>query len=414
GGDFLRISHKRIVFSTFINKNFLGGVLAINLPFFLLSLFRAEGIFKKIIYFLGTCVVIYALILTGSKGGILVGIMGILFFISFSFLKQIKEKKMRKRLIILGTIFFVPMGIKVFPWFYSRNCPMSLKERFPFWRLSLRMIGAHPFRGVGIGNFVLFAPGYKPSLFSPEQFIRHAWNEFLEIWAELGFLGFLSFIILLILVSIYALKIIFQQNKESFISIVSLGGLASLFSGILLNLGEINLRIVYLGIYFWISLAILIKIKEIDLDKRVTFFNFPSFFKKISFLFFIFADLCLLKFIFTPLLMYKIAQKKASYGYKITDLDRLENLESELKDSPSLYNNLGNLYLLNGDMEKAKEYYQRALELNPSFSSTNYNLGYIYFLEGKIREAYEKFSFCLKLNPRDADSYFMLKKNILY
>ncbi|MFN7171118.1 MAG: O-antigen ligase family protein, partial [Candidatus Omnitrophota bacterium] len=170
GYDPLRLSHKGILISTFVNKNFLGGVLAINLPFCFANLFLT----KRFFYFWGFLAVIYALILTGSKGGIFVGFMGIFLYFLFYFV-TIKDKipilRRKGFSILLILIIFI---ILVRSSAYTHDSLMSLKERFPFWRLSLRMVKEHPFKGTGIGNFVLFAPYYKGSIFHPEQFIRHS------------------------------------------------------------------------------------------------------------------------------------------------------------------------------------------------------------------------------------------------
>ncbi|MCM8778592.1 MAG: O-antigen ligase family protein [Candidatus Omnitrophica bacterium] len=401
GYDPLRLSHKGILISTFVNKNFLGGVLAINLPFCFANLFLT----KRFFYFWGFLAVIYALILTGSKGGIFVGFMGIFLYFLFYFV-TIKDKipilRRKGFSILLILIIFI---ILVRSSAYTHDSLMSLKERFPFWRLSLRMVKEHPFKGTGIGNFVLFAPYYKGSIFHPEQFIRHSWNEFLQVWVELGFVGFLIFIILSILAFFSGFRFIFQCVGETTLKSLSLAGLTSLFSGILLNLGEINLRIVYLGIYFWINLAILSKIREIKKDISIFTFRFSPLLKGILCSLFIFGIFSLLKFSLTPLWMLRVQKNNKP------TLD-IDNLEKKIKDTD--YNNLGNLCLLKGDIDKAEKCYQRILAINPRSPSANYNLGYLYFLQGKIKEAYERFSFCLKINPCDTEAYFMIKKNILY
>ncbi|MFN7170569.1 MAG: tetratricopeptide repeat protein, partial [Candidatus Omnitrophota bacterium] len=234
---------------------------------------------------------------------------------------------------------------------------------------------------------------------------RHSWNEFLQVWVELGFVGFLIFIILSILAFFSGFRFIFQCVGETTLKSLSLAGLTSLFSGILLNLGEINLRIVYLGIYFWINLAILSKIREIKKDISIFTFRFSPLLKGILCSLFIFGIFSLLKFSLTPLWMLRVQKNNKP------TLD-IDNLEKKIKDTD--YNNLGNLCLLKGDIDKAEKCYQRILAINPRSPSANYNLGYLYFLQGKIKEAYERFSFCLKINPCDTEAYFMIKKNILY
>ncbi|MCM8784222.1 MAG: O-antigen ligase family protein [Candidatus Omnitrophica bacterium] len=422
GWDFLRISHKGIVISTFVNKNFLGGFLAINLPFCFVNLLLTKKNLNKISYFLGCLVSIYALILTGSKGGFFIGFTAMFFFLFLYFIFDMRNKKLIKNIFILAIIFVVFWGMKIFFKNYGERFLMSFRERFLIWRVALNMIKDYPFRGVGIGNFVLFTSEYKKFSFYPEQFIRHACNEFLELWAELGTFGFLAFVILLSSISFLILRINLQKGIDKDSKIISLIGLASLWSGILLNLGEINLRIVYLGIYFWITIAILAKLIEIHLCKSFSSIVLSPFLRGFCFLLIIFFNFSLLNFAFSPLIMrgiHDIKSESKTVFLESVDMDNLdkaiEDLENKLSSnfSVALYNNLGNLYLLRGEMDRAKDYYRRAIGINKLSSSANYNLGYVYFLEGRIKEAYEKFYFCLKLNPKDKDPYFMLKYKIL-
>jgi O-antigen ligase len=57
----------------------------------------------------------------------------------------------------------------------------SVIMRLNYWQESLAIIKAHPFVGVGLGNFNL-------------QNSRYAHNSYLQIWAEMGILGLFSLI----------------------------------------------------------------------------------------------------------------------------------------------------------------------------------------------------------------------------
>jgi len=51
-------------------------------------------------------------------------------------------------------------------------------------------------------------------------------------------------------------------------------------------------------------------------------------------------------------------------------------------DNPSFYNAEGHLYDKTGNKEKAKEMYEKAIEIDPEFFEAYYNLGVLYFNEG--------------------------------
>lgn len=52
---------------------------------------------------------------------------------------------------------------------------------------------------------------------------------------------------------------------------------------------------------------------------------------------------------------------------------------------------LGTAYFKKGDIEKAKEYYQKSLEINPAFVYTRNELGKLYLSTGKVSDAIEEF-----------------------
>jgi O-antigen ligase len=427
--DPLKLTNQQ-VFATFINPNFFSAFLAVNFPHALGKLFLCGGAFKKIIYFSVCLTVLAALVFSGSQAGLIGWLSGLFFFLWLNLLlflhMQCKKRKISRKFLIslyIFVFFIILLSGYIFRDVYSQGMRASLEERQPIWRATLNMIKAHPLKGVGLGTFVLFLPAYKQPYFSSEQFIRHAWNEFLELWAELGPLGLITFIALLVFISFSSLKLIFNPEMNRQIRVICISGLSSLWAGIILNLGEINLRILYLGIYFWLNLALLSKIRELNLKIPPSQIRLPPLTKGLSFVVIMVLSLFLLKYAFTPLAMYKAYDNKfpSSFGTEFAKEDNLnqarqyfEKLVEIKPNALGAYNNLGNIYLYAGDLDKAMDYYKKALEVNPHYLAANYNLGYAYFLEGKIKEAYGQFALCLRIDPREPYSFFMLRKKILY
>ena len=82
-------------------------------------------------------------------------------------------------------------------------------------------------------------------------------------------------------------------------------------------------------------------------------------------------------------------------------------IELDPKDARA-YNNLANVYYEEKDYEKAKEAYEKAIELDPNFAGAYNNLGILYYKEKdyeKAKEAYEK---AIELDPNFAIAYFNL------
>lgn len=61
-------------------------------------------------------------------------------------------------------------------------------------------------------------------------------------------------------------------------------------------------------------------------------------------------------------------------------------------ESPSVYNNIGNLLFVQGDMDKAFSAYRRALALDPERATSHYNLGQLYLEVFSFDQARQEFS----------------------
>ena len=71
-------------------------------------------------------------------------------------------------------------------------------------------------------------------------------------------------------------------------------------------------------------------------------------------------------------------------------------------------NNAANIYVLNGEYEKAIEAYKKAIELNPNYSYSYYNLGYTLRLMKRHHEAIPVLKKAISLNPTHWQSYEQL------
>lgn len=72
------------------------------------------------------------------------------------------------------------------------------------------------------------------------------------------------------------------------------------------------------------------------------------------------------------------------------------------------YNNLGNAYLANGQVDMAIDQYHNALRLEPDFEKAHNNLGNAYFSKGLFDMAIDQYRDALKLRPDYAEAHFDL------
>ena len=68
------------------------------------------------------------------------------------------------------------------------------------------------------------------------------------------------------------------------------------------------------------------------------------------------------------------------------------------------YNNLGLIYLEEGNLEEAKKIYARALSIDPAYGDIHYNLGVVYEREGNVEKAIEQYRKAILINPSDAQA----------
>jgi len=161
--DYLR---QKRVFFPFVTPGILAGYLIMVGPLALLSK-------KRLLFFLPMA---FALLLTSSLGAFIS-----LFLTTVIYIGLKGDFKKTKISLLLLLAIFIPMI------FLMRNAcgrdhlsPMfSLSMRINYWRDTLEIIGAHPFVGIGLGNFNL-------------AYARYAHNSYLQFWAESGLIGVAS------------------------------------------------------------------------------------------------------------------------------------------------------------------------------------------------------------------------------
>jgi len=96
-------------------------------------------------------------------------------------------------------------------------------------------------------------------------------------------------------------------------------------------------------------------------------------------------------------------------GKVIKSIYSLEEAVRQGADEPEVFNQLGLAYDQNSDIEGARAYYKKALEMDPGFAMAWNNLGVTYFLAGDYLVAKFNFEKALELNDSDPDSWFNLR-----
>lgn len=165
---------------------------------------------KKFIYLLFLIILIFADILTFSRGGYL-GILAGVLAISFLIWNKFNAKYKTITLIVAALV----LGILFFPGPVSERLASSLNlsegsnsSRIEIWQKTVKIILDKPFLGVGIGNYPL---EIKPSADWREPIYAH--NTYLDIAVETGIINALIWIGLLAFSITAFLK---KSKKENF------------------------------------------------------------------------------------------------------------------------------------------------------------------------------------------------------
>jgi O-antigen ligase/Tfp pilus assembly protein PilF len=203
--------------STMGNKNYLGGFLAyLYMPYGLLLL-RAPRAWQKLSILGGMVIIWYTVMAIASRAVWLGLAIGAIFLLAGA----LRFKLLRLKLIkqnwgwILGLIALMAVITAIFLFPNPANLSGTVGGRIaegvealaePYiryydWWVTWEMIKAHPFIGIGLGDFKLEFLEYKAKfletprgerykdLYIPQALQAH--NDYLQMWAELGTLGLL-------------------------------------------------------------------------------------------------------------------------------------------------------------------------------------------------------------------------------
>lgn len=162
----------------FSDPNDLGLALVVVLPYFYLKLTEVSPLWQKPLAFGGLAIIMYALFLTQSRGGILAfGVLLVLLLI---------RRVGKKFGLVAGGIVFLAIFALAPRMGTISTEEASAAGRVEAWSVGLTLLQAYPLFGVGAHNFT-------------EYHFRTAHNSFVLCAAELGMFGLLAWVMLIYL-----------------------------------------------------------------------------------------------------------------------------------------------------------------------------------------------------------------------
>lgn len=182
------IAQKRIFFP-FATANMLGGFLVL----IILLILGRKSLYPLLFP------ITLALFFTKSIGAFFSLFLGLIVY------QSVKGRMVRRKFIGILTLATVIILVFILRFYSSQETSrpyLSLNMRLLYWQETLGVIKAHPWMGMGLGNFNLTVS-------------RYAHNFLLQIWAEMGIFGLFAFIWFIVAYFMYIFKNIRKYQDKN-------------------------------------------------------------------------------------------------------------------------------------------------------------------------------------------------------
>lgn len=258
-------------FGPFINRHHFAGYMELTLGLALGLIFAGSlEKEKRFIYLFAALLMGVALIMTGSRGGIVSLIAEILFLLAFAGVRRRRRRETeakagRIRKAGLRTALALTLIIGLFAGVVLLGGEEALSRlvgtvnlddpttgRAHFWSVTVDIIKAHPIVGTGLGAFPVVYTRYdsRNGLYRLEQ----AHNDYLQILSDGGIVGgilALGFVIML-----FRMGFARRESRDKFRSGVALGALAGCFAVLVHSFFDFTLHITANALLFLVLAAL--------------------------------------------------------------------------------------------------------------------------------------------------------------
>lgn len=253
----------------FDHPNGLGAFLAVIVMLSLSLIYlNLEKLSKRLGLIFGFFIMLWALIITFSRGAWLATLFGLIFLLSMLSRKFISFLLIGLFIIYICLLFFSPVEVKTLFRLDNENISRTLIWRFELWEDSIKMIRDKPFWGHGLNTFMTKFQFYHRRyagryLYHP----TYAHNCYLQIAAEVGIFGLLCFLWIFKNLFLKVIKLI-QDNRvrDDNMRILLIGLISGIFTFLMHSFLEVNLYSLKLSVYFWFIVGIIIAIYKILLQ----------------------------------------------------------------------------------------------------------------------------------------------------
>lgn len=234
-GDFFENIY--VIQARFSHKNLLASAIMLSFPLVLAAWAILKGSWSKGAMVLTILMLIEMFVLRTRGVWLSLFIASAMSALIWQVKKQSDIKISRNWTIgLVGGALLILIGLFASPQIKAGFTNSSnVQKRMAFWENSMEMIKEHPISGVGGGNWKLLFPKYglENVDFSVGQGITHIQrphNDFIWIWAEMGFLGLVLYLALFVLGFLQILKNLsrLEDKNQRTLNLAALFGLLAL------------------------------------------------------------------------------------------------------------------------------------------------------------------------------------------
>ncbi len=259
---------------TLQHPNVFASYMVLFLPM-LFGIILAKAKFLEKIPFYGTLVAgTAALILSYSRGGWASFALALCVIVCVGGVRKLISTK---TIISLGLTFLI-VALALFPfwkpvlWRITKSDDQSTNMRIAMTKQSYYMIKAHPFLGVGLGNYYQASKDYIPPEAMKLDIVMRLYlkaaivhNKFLSIAGETGLVGLFFFFWLLWVITRYAYQNL--SSYEPYLQYLSLGlfgSLAGSYLNMVLDHYQDNTR----NIMFWFVVSLILAVRVLNAKQK--------------------------------------------------------------------------------------------------------------------------------------------------
>lgn len=435
GRSIIHALKERRVSARFGNPNLLAAFLSVSLPFLLFIFLKfksrspGKGVVVKLFFSGIGLILVFVLILTQSRGGLLSFIFGgsvfLVFYMLYSgqnrFNASGQGQKLLKKIIIAIAALFVSALIFLLIQNATRTQDIrggsylerlfrtgTIRERLYYIKTGWKIFRQNPIFGAGPAGFELYYPRFR--CFGARE-TKYAHNVILQMGAELGVVGLALFAVLIVYHIRAAIRLL-KSRPEIIVFLTAI--LIFLFNSIF----EYGFYHDSLYLNFCLCLGLIVSVypseeKEKKKGRRVPDTTGPTR----SYLHF--AWPLIFSVLFFPGLIIKPfhAASQVQFGDDLVmDGNHEEAFKYYIKgvryqpDNPWYHQRLARSYLAQGDTVKAEEHLEKAVKLHPLSALLRDETAHLYDATYRLEEAIENERAATQAYPLKGEYHYKLAK----